>query len=727
MLDRRPTIPSVLTLALMVAVWLAPGRLLAETTKAPGQESQPPRGPVVVGPEAGAGASAESEKSGPDSPADMAKRFPLYVSPDGYRARELLGSSASAEVPDARPTGRSHRPWAMFQGGPGHTGHSPDDTAEVPFVLKWRLKTGRRFEASPIVAGGRAYIVSSGGIVQAVDFETGKSAWEATLDGAVMGTPALSGGVLCIPTLDGNVYTLDARTGRLRGKWKSETPNALQAQIVGQTGAALLGDLVTDEGQLYYAGHGGQLHQVDLGQSALVSKTRLPGPVRSGGLALRGRIAVAACASGELAAVRVGGPDTPLIWKIKSASAGPDAFLVPPVIAGDAVLATTGRDQYLFARSLLSGRTLWGATGDGRIVAVAADDQRAYVTVVVEGTHCSLLALDLDDGRPAWSARLPAKIISPPSVANGLVFVGLSGGSHCLAAFEARTGELLWQAREFAGVSSAPVPYAGHLLILTDSGYLAAYETCDVLTGNPLLGPKETAQPPYLDWQGPMTDFQWRFAEWSPPPAQMVYRMTDFTFVLHPEDDATPWRVVSKQMLPSEPFLLSPTFTGLLFPRQRDETVRVIGVRGIDRQSQRFYDVALPDLNRALTALIVARKLRGQWRPIYVNNWFRAWREEVPGVTDKSIAGYYVNKGRPFEVVTRLGDRGTFELLSFFQQALYLQAPSNAVMRGPLVWDGTDGGPKIVVTHYWGCRPKDLQSRLLVGEGDQLMLLQLAQ
>jgi len=725
MFDRPSAIPSVPILAFVVTVWLSPDCLLSEAARDPGQQTGPLLKPRAVGAEVGP-AEAPARPDGPELAvsADIAKRFPVYVGPDGYRAGELL--KLSAEDPPLRQTGSPHAPWAMFQHDPGHTGHSPEEAVEVPLALKWRLKTGRRFEASPVIADGRAYIVSSSGIVQAIDFKTGKVVWRATLDGAVMGTPALADGVLCVAALDGNAYTLDAPTGRLLGKWKSDAPSAVHSQIVGQTGAALLGHLVIDAGSLYFAGHGGQLREVDLSRRALASKTRLPGPVRSGGLAVRGRIAVAACASGELAAVKIGGSATPLIWEIKSASPGPDAFLLPPVITGDSVLVATGRDPYLFARSLLSGKALWGAKTDGRIVAVAADEERAYVAATIEGTRCGLLALDLRHGKPLWSVRLPAKSISPPSVANGLVFVGLSGGSQCVAAFEAKTGELLWQAREFAGVSAAPIPLAGHLLILTDSGYLAAYETCDVLTDNPMLGPQEAMQPPYLDWQGPMTDFRWRFARWPSPTAQMVYRMTDFTFVLHPLDDATPWQVVSKQMLPFEPFLLSPTFTGLLFPRKRGENVRVIGVRGIDRQSQGFYDIRIPDRARALTALIVARKVRGQWRPIYINNWFREWREGVPGVTDPFIAGYYVNKGRPFEVVTRLGDRGTFELLSFFQQALYLQAPNDAVMRGPIVWDETGGGPKMVVTHYWGRRPRDLQSRLLVGDGDRLMLLELA-
>jgi outer membrane protein assembly factor BamB len=559
-----------------------------------------------------------------------------------------------------------------------------------------------------------------------VDAAAGNALWEAELDGAVAGTPAFGHGTLCVPGLDGNVYLLDGSNGQTRGKWKTEMPGRDYAAILGQESASVTTDLVVDGEFLHYAGLDGQLYRVHLVKNALVSKTALPGPVRAGGLAVKGRIVVVTCATGELAAVQVGEPQNPLLWKVKVTNPGPDAFLIPPVIAGDTIIVATGRDRYLFARDILNGETTWGVQAPGRVVSLAADSSRVYVTGCSEDTRCALTALSLADGKEAWSIPLTSKTIGPPIVVNGLVVAGLSGGGGCLAAFDAKTGEPLWQGREFTGVSSPPVPYAGRIVVLTDAGYLAAYEPCDVVTDNAMLDAGETIQPPYFDSQGPITDLQWRFARWPQNPAKFVYRMTDFTFIFHPIDDAAPWRVVSKQMLPYEPFLLSPTYTGLLFPTGGGDNLRVIGVRGIDRQSQGFYDVAIRDRTRVLTALILARKLRGQWRPICVNNWFGAWRDDEPGVSDRFIAGYYVNKKRPFEVLTRLADRQALQLLTFFQRSLYLQAPADAVFRGSLVRDGQSPEMRIVVSHYWGRRPKDEQSRLLCGDPNQLMFLELA-
>ena len=660
-----------------------------------------------------------SEGSG--TPSSMADRFPLYGGEDAYAEG---AARPSAGGPGAGGTAPEVDPWPMFQGGPGHAGHSDDERLLVPLLLKWRVSAGGRLEASPIAAGGYVYGARSDGVAVAVDFDTGKLAWQARLDGAVIGTPAVSRGTLFVPSLDGNLYAIDASTGSVRKRFGTQPPGERDRGLAGTRKPSVLASAVVDQSSVYFAGHDGQLYQVDAEKLEIVSVTPLPGPVR-GGIAIAGDRAVAACATGELAAVRIGHGAEAVIWRVKLADPGPDAFRIPPAIVKGTVLASAGRDRFVFARRLSDGQMLWGHQFDGQVVAFASDGERVYVSAVPEDKRSSVTAVSLSAGTRLWKARLPGSGVGPPVVANGQVFVGTSGTVQCLVGLDADTGEMLWQAREFGAVSVGPAPHRGSLVVATDSGFLAAYEAGDVLGSNPLIPKGELLPRPFVDWVGVVSELDWRSARWAQRGSKVAYRMSDFALTFKPNDDASPWQTFSKPMIPMAPFLLSPTYTGLTFPSPGKGPVRIVGVRGLDRPGGRFYNVRVADRTRVLTALIVARRFRGEWRPIYVNNWFTGWTEGVVGAADKAIAGYYVNRGAPFGAATRIDNTGTFGLLSAFDRALVRQAPRVAVARGALSALSPQGEVTFKITHYWGGATQTSESRLLFGDPERLRLLQL--
>jgi len=291
-----------------------------------------------------------------------------------------------------------------------------------------------------------------------------------------------------------------------------------------------------------------------------------------------------------------------------------------------------------------------------------------------------------------------------------------------LLAFEAASGKQLWRARHFSSISNAPVPYAGHLVVATDSGYIASYEPSDTLTDNRFLNGNAPPKP-YLDWIGTVDNIQWRTSKWPKGEARFNYLMTDFTFRFQPLDDASPWTVVSKAMVPFEPYLLSPTYTGLDFPSGND-VVRIVGVRGIDRRSGPETKYEFNSAGRVLTALIVARKIGKEWRPVYVNNWLTSWRENLPAAADEAIAGYYVNKGRPFDVYLPLDNAPTRRILTTFDRMLVVQAPDQSIARGQLRTN-VQGEMKMQVTHYWGSRVSRYDSKLIYGDKNLLNFLEL--
>ncbi|MBI2195371.1 MAG: PQQ-binding-like beta-propeller repeat protein [Planctomycetes bacterium] len=700
----------------------AAGCLMGPRAEDPGEKPmEMPRWDTVEAPERPFPWRSDSQ----EKVQDFAAEFPQYLSRGpGNEPPGAMKTSEPAEEnagPAAPTPAASTRAWAMFQGDAGHSGSASEEAPEVPLLLGWRNQTGLRLEASPVAAEGRVVVAARDGSVLALSSETGEEIWRTRVDAEVAAVPAAGRGCLFVPALDGNIYALRASNGDLRAKFKTLMPDGAS----GSRPAAISASPVVSGDFLYFAGHDGNLYQVALEDLTVRSRTPLGSPVSGGGFVVSGEVAMAACESGEVLAVSIGRDDGRPLWKAKVTNAGTEAFRVPVSLSGGNVLVATGRDAFLFARGAGDGRIRWAATLDGMVAAPpAADAERVFVSCLGTPKTVHVTALRADTGERLWRTLLPGSSIGAPLAAGGLVFVGISGPNYSLCALDGATGERLWEAREFSGIVAALASYRRGLVVITENSYVAAYEPAAALEENPWLLAGTPMPNPYVDWQGTVEEVQWRHAPWPAGPARVHYRLTDFLFQFHPEDDATPWTVVSKPMMPLEPFLLSPTYTGLVFPQQPAQQVRLIGVKGNDRPAEGFYDVRIPNRERVLTALIVARKIGESWRPIYVNNWFTSWRLNRPGASDPAIGGYYLDRGRPFEICMRI-EKDTLPLLTVFDRAFVAQAPRTPVARGRLVRGPRPGELQLRVGHFWGQRPRAEEIHLQYGDPSRLMLLDL--
>ncbi|MDP4621677.1 MAG: PQQ-binding-like beta-propeller repeat protein, partial [Hydrogenophaga sp.] len=136
-----------------------------------------------------------------------------------------------------------------------------------------------------------------------------------------------------------------------------------------------------------------------------------------------------------------------------------------PMGEGSGVLRLQVVDQTVFAASddgdLLAleastGRVLWRMrVPDGLSAGVGGDAKRvAVVTLNNE-------LLSIESGEVRWRVRLPARVLTPPLVAGGRVFVALSDRS--TMAFDGSTGARLWTQ-----------PRSGDPLVLRQAGVLLA-------------------------------------------------------------------------------------------------------------------------------------------------------------------------------------------------------------------------------------------------------------
>jgi enediyne biosynthesis protein E4 len=146
------------------------------------------------------------------------------------------------------------------------------------------------------------------------------------------------------------------------------------------------------------------------------------------------------------------------------------------------------------------------------------------------------------------------------------------------------------------------------------------------------LAPTQDRNLPYREIEGVAEDFRFH-REW-----RTYYWREDFTFVLRGADRKTV-RVISREPTPWNNLRLGTTFTGLAVDWSRRPRVKVIGVLGIDRTPEEFYDLKL-DPQTMVTAFVVRVQAEDKaWGDYYVNNWFHPWGAE----TDRKVLAHFAH------------------------------------------------------------------------------------
>jgi eukaryotic-like serine/threonine-protein kinase len=225
-------------------------------------------------------------------------------------------------------------------------------------------------------------------------------AWSFGTEGAIFGSPVVSGDHLLVGSSDGHVYALDRTTGRER--WRFRTGGAVDAAPA----AAL--------GRVYFPSRDGSFYAVDAGTGAL-----------------------------DWAFRTEGGEKQHDFW---------DFYLSDPLVLDSTVVFGSG-DGGVYALAADTGVLLWRfQTGGAMHGAPVTDGMRLYVGGFDGGLH----ALDPATGVPLWSIRADGNEHFPegafqraPVLHEGALYVG--SRDYQLYAVEATSGRILWKMEESRG------------------------------------------------------------------------------------------------------------------------------------------------------------------------------------------------------------------------------------------------------------------------------------
>jgi outer membrane protein assembly factor BamB len=363
------------------------------------------------------------------------------------------------------------QPVSMFRGGADHLNTA---VASAPGPLTeeaWSVSTGAPVRASVAVTKNAVLVGNAQGIFYCFNRNNGKIQWQYNTGAAIHSSAAVYKGLVYFTDNRQCLYALDEGTGKL--KWKLYFPPSLSYEW----GFDYYYSSPTITGNdLVIGTKAGFVYKVNAGTGAVLWKYKTEGVVRSTP-AVKDGVVYFGDTEGVLYAINV--EDAKEQWKffidghaMKNEDFGFDrrAIISSPVVTGNKVIVG-GRDGFLYAVDKETGKELWRVNHEVSwiISSVAVRD-----SVVVTGTSDGrfVQAVNLNSGKEIWKFRTANIVWSSPVIVDDKVYVGSNEGMlYCL---DLATGKRLSFFQADGEIWSSPVLDDSLLFFGTDRGTLYA-------------------------------------------------------------------------------------------------------------------------------------------------------------------------------------------------------------------------------------------------------------
>ena len=378
-----------------------------------------------------------------------------------------------AAAPFVMPAAHTNASWSQPGGLPDNAPQHLALSADLQQV--WQADAGSgsssqgRLAASPIMVGGRVFVLDTQATLRAFDASSGNRLWVKGLapekeeaEEGFGGGIASDGTLVFATTAFGNVIAVDAGTGQTLWGKKLEVPirtapTVADGRVYFTTVSNEVYCLSADEGTILWRFQG-------TGETAALIASTSP--------AVADGIVVIPYTSGEIMAFSVA--DGLPLWGDSLSRTGVISSLSllndiagRPVIDNGQVFAIAHAGR-LVAIDLRSGQRLWARNISGTQTPWVAGD---YVFVISEDGTFS--ALSRKDGRVRWTTTLPAgHIWSGPVLAGGRLIAVSSKG--VIANISPENGSILSQVDIGRPMYIAPVIAGNTAYILTDDATLIA-------------------------------------------------------------------------------------------------------------------------------------------------------------------------------------------------------------------------------------------------------------
>ncbi len=382
-------------------------------------------------------------------------------------------ATAVAQDPVAIPAAVTNPSWSQPGGNPTHSLHNLTLSRELKRAFAVDAGEGSdgdgRLTASPIVSGGRVYVLDSKAAVRAFSASNGAKVWGTSLvpegkdgDGAYGGGLASDGSRIYATTAFGEVLALDAATGGIAWRTKIDQPIRSAPTV---SGGVIYFTSVGNDAYALSTADGTQVWRYQgAGQQASILSSNSP--------AVSGSHVLVPYTTGDLLALEkssgfVSWSDSLLGRNANSSGASINDIAGRPVVSDGHVYAISHSGR-MASFELNGGGERWSVDIGGTQTPWVAGD---YVFVIAgRGT---MAAVARSNGGVRWSQNLEGGgVWSGPVLGGGLLLAVSSKG--VLASVSPQTGQLVKRIDVGEKVLIPPVIANGTIYILADDATLIA-------------------------------------------------------------------------------------------------------------------------------------------------------------------------------------------------------------------------------------------------------------
>jgi outer membrane protein assembly factor BamB len=316
--------------------------------------------------------------------------------------------------------------------------------AQAPEREVWMFDVGDIVVSSPTVVENTLYVGSNGSDVYSIDKSTGEKKWIFETGGFVNSSPTIVDNTLYVGSNDNNVYAINKNTGEKQ--WEFDTGDKIRSSPAFADGKVFIGngDFQDPVDTSIYA------INADTGQQEWRYETG--DRISSVPIINKGTVYVTST-DGEIYALDT--EEGSLNWS-KNIGAGRGS----PTIVDETVYVPGFNG--IFALDKKTGSEQWKYEEEISFISSSPTVANGVLYVGLTSGN-KLTAIDIDSGNEIWEFTTENAIYSSPTYADETIFIGNEGGN--VFSIDANTGNEKWRFSAGDEVGSSPIVVDGTLYI----------------------------------------------------------------------------------------------------------------------------------------------------------------------------------------------------------------------------------------------------------------------
>lgn len=337
--------------------------------------------------------------------------------------------------------------WNSFAGGIDHSGYRDDSSDFVTNLWVYNMESP--IHSSPAIYKDNLYVVSSEGLLSAINMETGEKQWDLDLKAKTNSSPIINSDMLYVGCEDG-LKAINLSSHEIA--WEYDCGSVESTPFF-------------NDGKVYFGSDDGHLYALDKDKGNVSMDKKLDGELKSSPIVVNDSVYIGSTNS-KLYCVATDNDDN---WSFTTG----DEVLSSPSFVNDTVIFASS-DGNLYCLNSSDGNLNWKVDLNNKAVSSPTIDEYDN-SVYIGSDEGNLSCIDVRDGKVKWSHPVGDKIQSTPAIKdNMVVFNSNNGYLYVLNKYTGQEefvynpGTVLFN----SPITSSPVICGNSLFFGDDSGYV---------------------------------------------------------------------------------------------------------------------------------------------------------------------------------------------------------------------------------------------------------------